>query len=177
MLDFAINHEVDLGKNMRSIMFNDKFKFENFGSYYDDFKLDKTIAWNNIQCVSYDECREKVIGYMAICVDRDAGNLTSLRIINFSDKQELFAIDLKKFLLNLVKREDFKKITFSVIVGNPIEKTYDKLIKKYGGRIVGVYEKDIKLNDGKIYDKKVYEIFTEEIRHRLRMRTWRKTEI
>ena len=62
MLDFAINHEEDLRKNMRSIMFDDKFKFENFGSYYDDFKLDKTIAWNNIQCASYDEHREKVIG-------------------------------------------------------------------------------------------------------------------
>ena len=177
MLDFAVGHEEELRQNMRSTMFDDKFKFENYGSYYDDFKLDKTIAWNNIQCVSYDEEIGKVIGYMAVCIDRDAGNLTSLRIINFSNNKELFAADLKKFLLRLIQREDFKKITFTVIVGNPVEKSYDKIIKKYGGRIVGIYEKDIKLNDGKIYNKKVYEIFTEEIRHKLRMRTWRKTEI
>ena len=177
MLDLAINHEEELRQLMRSIMFDDKFKFENYGSYYDDFKLDKTIAWNNIQCVSYDEEIGKVIGYMAVYIDRDAGKLTSLRIINFSNNKELFAADLKKFLLRLIQREDLNKISFSVIVGNPIENTYDKIIKKYGGRIVGIYEKDIKLNDGKIYDKKSYEIFTEEIRHRLRMRTWRKIEI
>lgn len=70
-----------------------------------DFRLDKTIAWDNIQCVSYDKEIGKVIGYMAVCIDRDAGNLTSLRIINFSrNNKELFA-DLKRILLKLIQRE------------------------------------------------------------------------
>lgn len=177
MLDLAINHEAELRQQMRNIMFDEKYKFENFGSYYNDLKLDKEIGWHSLQFVSYDEYKENVIGYFSVSIDRDAGNLHSLRIINFSNKKELFASDLKKFLINLTKREDFTKLNFTVVIGNPIEKSYDKMIKKYGGKIVGVYEKDVKLNDGKIYHRKVYEVFMEKIREKLRMRTWRKTEV
>jgi hypothetical protein len=51
---------------------------------------------------------------------------------------------------------------FGVIVGNPIEKTYDKLIEKYGGKICGYAKEDIKLFDGKLYDLKNYEIMRED---------------
>lgn len=34
MLDFAVGHEEELRQNMRGTMFDDKFKFENYGSYY-----------------------------------------------------------------------------------------------------------------------------------------------
>ena len=39
---------------------------------------------------------------------------------------------------------------------------YDKFISKYGGRIVGIKQKDTMLFDGKLYDTKMYEIFTED---------------
>ena len=55
-----------------------------------------------------------------------------------------------------------RKLEFTVVVGNPIEKTYDKLIKKYGGNIVGVKHKNCKLIDNKYYDEKIYEIFRED---------------
>lgn len=53
-------------------------------------------------------------------------------------------------------------MNFIVVVGNPIEKSYDKMIKKYGGRIVGTYKEDVKLIDGEYYDKKLYEILASE---------------
>lgn len=52
----------------------------------------------------------------------------------------------------------FRKLTFSVIVGNPIEKSYDKMINKYGGRVVSIYSDETKLIDGEYYDVKLYEI-------------------
>ena len=54
------------------------------------------------------------------------------------------------------------KLNFSVVVGNPIEKSYDKLIKRYGGRIVGTREKETTLVDGNLYDVKMYELFRED---------------
>lgn len=177
MLDLAINHEKNLKKKMRSIMFNEKFKFENICSYYEDFELKKLIGWEQIQCVSYDKRNDEVRGYMSATIDRDGGYINGLRIINFSNDKVVFGIDLKQFLLMLAKREDLIKINFSVVIGNPIEKSYDEMVKKYGGKIVGVYEKDSKLSDGKIYDRKVYEIFTEKIREKLRMKMWRQVEI
>ena len=36
------------------------------------------------------------------------------------------------------------------------------MIKKYGGRIVGIKKKDVQLIDGKYYDLKLYEIFADD---------------
>jgi hypothetical protein len=49
-----------------------------------------------------------------------------------------------------------------VVVGNPAERLYDRVINKYGGRIVGIKEKSTKLIDGLYYDVKLYEIFKED---------------
>jgi hypothetical protein len=53
-------------------------------------------------------------------------------------------------------------LSFDAIIENPIEKTYDKLVLKYGGKIVGIREKEINLVDGKYYDIKEYEILAEK---------------
>ena len=52
----------------------------------------------------------------------------------------------------------FHKINFFVILGNPTEKHYDKIVEKCGGRVVGIYKQDVKLIDNRLYDIKVYEI-------------------
>ena len=38
----------------------------------------------------------------------------------------------------------------------------DKMINKYGGRIVGIYRQEAKLIDGEYYDLKMYEILASE---------------
>ena len=53
-------------------------------------------------------------------------------------------------------------MNFSVVIGNPIEESYDKMIAKYGGRIIGIYKEDVKLTDGEYYDLKTYEILASE---------------
>ena len=63
---------------------------------------------------------------------------------------------------SLFEKYKFRKLKFSVCIGNPIEKSYDKMIEKYNGRIVGTYLKDAKLFDGEYCDRKVYEIFRED---------------
>ena len=55
-----------------------------------------------------------------------------------------------------------RKMEFSVVVGNPIEETYDKMIAQYGGQITGVKHKHVRLLDGNYYDYKEYEIFRED---------------
>ena len=62
----------------------------------------------------------------------------------------------------MFKRYGFQKLNFTVTVGNPIEKTYDKLVNRYGGRVVGVRRMDVKLMDGKLYDVKEYEILASD---------------
>ncbi len=73
----------------------------------------------------------------------------------------LFGIDLGQALIDIFDKFKFRKLRFSVIVGNPVEKSYDKMVQKYGGRIVGIYYKEQQLIDGEIYDQKLYEILRE----------------
>lgn len=86
----------------------------------------------------------------------------SLGVINFSDNKIIFGMDLGQTLMDIFEKFKFRKLRFSVIVGNPIEKSYDKMVSKYGGRIVGTYYKEQKLIDGEIYDQKLYEILRED---------------
>ena len=45
---------------------------------------------------------------------------------------------------------------WTVIIGNPIEKSYDRIAKRLSARIIGI-EKYAFLINGKYYDRKMYE--------------------
>jgi hypothetical protein len=103
-----------------------------------------------------------VIGYIEYNISRTSNSISSLSIINFTDDKVTFAMDLKHVLTDIFEKYKFRKINFSVIIGNPIEKSYDKMVKKYGGRIVGTYKDDVVLIDGEYYDRKTYEILASD---------------
>lgn len=159
MLEPAIKYKEQLEQLQYQVWFNEKYKYWNCDVYYDSMKIDED-TWNRHQFVSV--VNKKVIGYISYNVSRSDNSVHSLSVLNFSDNKISFGMDFGQALKDIFEKYKFRKITFCVIVGNPIEKSYDKMIKKYGGRIVGTYKKDVKLIDGKYYDKKMYEIFAEE---------------
>lgn len=95
-------------------------------------------------------------------IDRNIDSVSSLHLINFYDTNITFSRDMYKFLIQLFKEFKFRKINFCVVIGNPIEKMYDKYINKYGGRIIGIKKEQVKLHDGEICDLKLYEIFKRD---------------
>jgi RimJ/RimL family protein N-acetyltransferase len=142
-------------------VFDDKFKFYNASNYY-NYNLElANDSWTNIEMVSVDK-DDKVIGFLAAKIDRCSDYVSSLRVINFYELNYTFSKDFHQFITELFTKHNFRKIIFSVVVGNPAEKMYDKYIEKYGGRVVGVYKEDTKLYDGIYYDFKMYEIFKSE---------------
>lgn len=156
MLDIALNHVEELKKKFASTWFDKKYKFYNYDTYYSDFEVSNE-TWDNHQFVSVDK-EGNILGYIGYSVNRQTYNCYALGIINFSDNRITFGMDVGKALSDIFEKFKFNKLKFSVIVGNPIEKSYDKMIQKYGGRIVGIYEKETRLIDGEYYDEKVYEI-------------------
>lgn len=159
MLDIAINHTEELKKRFRETWFEEKYKFYNYDTYYSDWSIDDS-TWDNHQFASIDK-NGVVIGYIGYAVKRQTYNCDALGIINFSDDKITFGMDVGHVLTDIFEKFKFRKLNFSVVMGNPIEKTYDKLVKKYGGRVVGVYEKEVRLVDGDYYDVKYYEILRE----------------
>lgn len=159
MLEPAIKYKEQLEKLQYNIWFDDKYKYWNCDTYYQSMQID-TDTWNRHQFVSVLD--GEVIGYIAYSISRSDNSVHSLSIINFSDNKIVFGMDLGKALKDIFEKYKFRKLTFTVVVGNPIEKSYDKMIKKYGGRIVGTCKEDVKLIDGEYYDKKVYEVLASE---------------
>lgn len=159
MLDIAINHIEELKQKMNSIWFDEKYKFYNNDLYYSDFKVDDD-TWNRHQFVSLDK-NGCVIGYIGYSVSRQTHSCSNLAIINFSDNKMIFGIDLGQALKDIFEKFKFKKLNFEVVIGNLVEKSYDKMINKYGGRVVGIYSDETKLIDGEYYPVKLYEILRE----------------
>jgi hypothetical protein len=114
-----------------------------------------THFYNKTQLVSvYNNI---VIGYFSASWRRPENFVYSLRCVNFHNQHKgVFAKDIQRFLDYLVNVSNTPKINWSVYIGNPIEKTYDRFCERHGGRIVGIFKSDVVIN-GKYYDKKVYE--------------------
>lgn len=113
--------------------------------------------WSKIQLVSLNT-ENKICGYFEAKVGRPENCVDGVNIINFDkENPRLFATDLTKFFKYLLLEYKTKKINFSVAVGNPVEKQYDRLVESLGGRIVGIKKHDCLVNN-KYYDMKLYEI-------------------
>ena len=175
MLDVAIRWQNQLTDRFRSVWLKERYKFWTGTSFFEEWTPDES-TWVNHQFVSVRY--GKIIGYIGYVINRADGDVVhDLNIINFEDEPSMtFAMDLGQALMDIFEKYNFRKLNFYVIVGNPAEKAYDKMIKRYGGRVVGYRKENTRLFDGKYYDEKLYEVMREdyfrkkETRQRIRER-------
>lgn len=158
MIDIAQKYTNELSLKFADTIHDDKYKFFYEGWSNDYRPQDST--WNGHEFVSI--YGNEVIGYIAYSINRNEYDVSNLRIINFTNNKIVFGKDLIKVLNNIFEKYNFRKLSFCVYIGNPIERSYDRFIEKYNGRIVGIKKQDIKLSDGKFYDIKLYEIFRDD---------------
>jgi hypothetical protein len=159
LLEYAKNYECELRILFNKISFDPYYKYALFLPWRNDFELpNSTYDYNSFVSINEGE----IIGFIAYNINRIFDCAFKLQIINFQNNRSyIFGKDTMTCIKNIFEKYNFRKICFDIIIGNPLEKTYDKLIKKYGGRIVGIKEKEIKLIDGNYYDIKEYEILRE----------------
>jgi hypothetical protein len=161
ILKLAYTYKDKLQEIYKSIIFQEKYKYYNFSTYWNyELKIEDD-SWNYIQMVSVDD-EDNIRGYFSATINRTSNIVDALGIINFYDVNVVFAKDMYQFIKDLFLKFNFRKIEFSVVIGNPIEKMYDKYIHKYNGNIIGIKRQSIKLHDDKLYDVKLYEIFKDD---------------
>ena len=164
MLERANKYQEELYKLFMNAWRNEKYKYLLCNPYShiecltSKNGLDNT--WDKHHFVSV--YNGQVIGYISYGISRTDNRVYRLEIINFTENSMVFGMDLGKVLVNIFELYKFRKINFMVVIGNPIEKKYDKLVERYNGRIVGLRKKHIKLIDNKYYDTKEYEVFRED---------------
>lgn len=163
MLKTAFEYKEQLQEAYRNITFKERYKYYNNGVYWDYALKISENSWDILQMVSVDP-KGNVIGYFGAEVQRHNEKVSSLGVCNFTDGPNMiFAKDFKQFLSDLFFRFNFRKIEFTVTLGNPAEKIYDRFIAKYGGNVTGIRRETVRLEDGKFYDMKAYEVFKEDI--------------
>lgn len=162
MLDLAYKHEQEIRDLFYDTWYDEKYMFYHI-SYRTPFQTSSFNDgdWNCRQLASVDS-NGNVIGYISYSIIRQSDIACEFGAINFSDNKLTFGRDLIQVIDDIFCKFNLKKLEFSVIVGNPIEKTYDAMIKKYNGNIVGIQKRHAKLMDNNYYDQKLYEIFRED---------------
>lgn len=116
--------------------------------------------WNSRHFVSLNS-KGEVIGFIGYEVIRDANIACNFGAINFTDDIITFGLDLAQIIDDIFMKFNMNKLEFNVVCGNPIEKSYDKIIKRIGGKILCKRKDRAKLIDGTIHDDKLYEIMRE----------------
>lgn len=160
MLDTALKYKDKLTELHICTWHNEKYKFYNYRCYW-DLPTFKENTLDGHDFVSLNE-KGEIIGAIGYCILRDTESVCGLGIINFTDDHTIFGKDVLQAIEDIFEKFNFRKLSFCVVIGNPIEKTYDRLALKYGGRIVGIERQETKLFDNKYYDVKRYEILREE---------------
>jgi len=161
----ALLYKEEVEKRMIATWLIPKYKYYHYGSYCDEVRIEES-TWNKIQMASVHN--GEVIGYLSISIGRDCNKASGLEIIRFNDNNECtleWTADLYKFVTDLFKVYQFRKLSFSVVVGNPAEDHYDRIIAKLHARVVGIEKEHIKLWDGKLYDVKNYEVLRAETKY------------
>lgn len=159
MLDLAAKHETELQVKFADAFMNSQNLFYFGGGYSDKYKASES-TWNRHEFVSLKT--DEVIGYLAYSVNRRTNSAFDMCAINFGEKNLTFSNDFMRFLKDIFEKFKFRKLTFGVYIGNPAEKMYDRYIRKFGGRVVGISKEADMLMDGNFYDYKEYEIFRDD---------------
>jgi hypothetical protein len=163
MLEYAKKHEAELINLFHDTAFDPFYDFHRYSVCYSTWKVPDD-TWNSHDFVS--TVNGKVIGYIGYSVKRSEFYAESLNIIHFGGKNAKegfsFGKDVMTAIKDIFERYKFIKLKFVCVIGNPVEKTYDKLIARYGGRIVGIHRNEVRLLNGSLYDVKGYEISAEE---------------
>jgi len=162
MLKPAFTYGSEINKKFLEAAYDDRFKFHN-SSNFNEFILDiKGDDYHQLQKVSVNT-KDEVIGYFDASLERVGEYVSGISVINFTGKPNIiFSRDFYTFLTDLFIKFNFRKINWTVTIGNTAEQMYDKIIKKYYGRIVGVYYNHVRLRDGKWYDRKLYELHKDD---------------
>lgn len=162
MLDLAYKYEDEIKLKMLDTWYDEKYKFYHSSVYHDMYSLDSENGdWDSRQFVSLNSSLN-IIGLISYGINRTTEIANGFGAINFSNDKFTFGVDLGKVIDDIFCKFNMRKLEFSVVVGNPIEKSYDKMVAKYGGCIAGVLKSHYKLVDNYYYDRKMYEIFRDD---------------
>jgi hypothetical protein len=171
MPEYAKPYEDRLRELFYAAAFDPFYQFEQYSAYREPFKLPED-TWEGNHFVSVHG--GEAVGFTGYRIRRPENAADGMRIIHFAGaggrdshgNAYIFGKDVPTVLRDIFERFRFDKVNFSVVAGNPVEKTYDKPARRYGGGIVGTKKRHVRLLDGRLYNLKEYGILADDYRRR-----------
>jgi hypothetical protein len=101
------------------------------------------------------------IGYLAYKVYSDTNSVENFGLYAFEDipKSSCLGTDVRDKLIELINT--YHRVSWRMIGGNPIQHSYDWVVKKYNGNIVQLHDV-LKDSYGNYRDEFIYEIINPE---------------
>lgn len=99
---------------------------------------------------------DNLVGYISYHVDLYSRCVYNFGMISFK-KSMAFSAAIEEIIEDLIHKEKFHRISWRMVSGNPVEKTYDRFLKKYNGN--KIVEHDVfKDKYGNYHDSIIYEL-------------------
>lgn len=157
-IDFANNHLDEVNRMLQKTAIDLKYKYYNINRLADIQLSAHEDTWSNINIVSINE--GKVVGLIKVKFSNPYKS-AELSIMSTGD-YIFFITDVSEVIRMLFGVYKTPRISFMVLIGNPVENFYDKMIVNLNGRIWGHSKKSALAMDGEICDMKHYEIILED---------------
>lgn len=150
-------YEEDIRRKFWKICYDEKYQYYFGNSTRNDFGIgDGEFAF----AVLND--KGELIGYISYYVNEKVRLANWFGAINFSDDKFTFAKALRKVIDDCFMKFKMNTLEWLVVCGNPVEKSYDRICKKIGGRIIGVKRNRVIDMHGELHDEKFYEVTRED---------------
>ena len=156
MLVPAISRAEELTKKFAAEIYTKKYFF--YCGYQHTHELPKfTAEDNHYRWAIVRESDNEVVGYLAYFIDGVTDTVRNFGLYSFGYGDITVGVDVLSHMKDLIGKHH--RVEWCVVCGNPVEKTYDKFCKRYGGNKV-ILHKCTKApdNSGGWYDSAIYEI-------------------
>jgi len=103
--------------------------------------------------------QDKVIGYFTYWINNHCESVQNFGLYSFDKNNPIIGFDVYKKMKELIN--DYRRIEWRMIGGNPVEKHYDKLCKHFRGNKV-ILHNVVKDRKGNYHNELIYEIMKIE---------------
>lgn len=162
MLKNAYLYEEEIKNAFYETWYDPKYQYYYMGPYHNDWGCNHNEGDYYRRNFASVDSEGELIGYISYNIEHDIKSAGCFGAINFSDNITTFGMDLVQVIDDIFCKFNMNRLEFAVVCGNPIEKNYDRMIHKYGGRILCTRHNACIDMQGNLCNDKLYELLKED---------------
>lgn len=157
-------YEEEIRRKMWDVWYDEKYQYYFGDNHRGDFQIQEDSCGYATRAFAVLDSDNNVIGVINYSMDVNLKIAKWFGAINFSDNltdKITFGKAIYQVIIDCFIKFGCEVVEWQVIQGNPIERSYDRMCTKVGGKVVGILHKRAMDLQGNIHDTKVYEILRE----------------